>query len=244
MMLQSNRPKLSSLLTLATFALGFGLSLPALASPYWTPWTTDGSSPVYCTYANEAARGFDCDGSYCDNARLYCDSLPYGITVGGYGFSDWFSEEDDGLGLSTSEGWYRYDDSTQHVCKYAGAAGIVTGIACRNFFCDDISIECATPYTHFEGVTEPVEYKDCSWSSWYSEENPALTLGYGRVITGVKCGGSYCNDKKFYVCTVQAAADSCSGSCGGEARGGCFCDEACTTYGDCCSDYEAACVPF
>jgi hypothetical protein len=35
---------------------------------------------------------------------------------------------------------------------------------------------------------------------------------------------------------------SCEGHCGGEAPGGCFCDDLCTTTGDCCDDYEAQCL--
>jgi len=35
---------------------------------------------------------------------------------------------------------------------------------------------------------------------------------------------------------------SCSGSCGGQVNGdGCWCDEACRDYGDCCADVEAYC---
>jgi hypothetical protein len=38
-------------------------------------------------------------------------------------------------------------------------------------------------------------------------------------------------------------ANSCSGACGGQAAGGCWCDEACSKYGDCCGDYLAECKP-
>lgn len=36
-------------------------------------------------------------------------------------------------------------------------------------------------------------------------------------------------------------ADTCEGNCGGNA-GSCWCDELCSTYGDCCDDYEAQCT--
>jgi hypothetical protein len=42
-------------------------------------------------------------------------------------------------------------------------------------------------------------------------------------------------------------ADSLSGSCadgdvcGGPSKGSCWCDEQCSKYGDCCSDYATAC---
>ena len=36
---------------------------------------------------------------------------------------------------------------------------------------------------------------------------------------------------------------SCVGVCGKQAAGGCWCDELCTQYGDCCADKVAACAP-
>lgn len=35
---------------------------------------------------------------------------------------------------------------------------------------------------------------------------------------------------------------SCDGHCGGAAPGGCYCDAACTGYGDCCSDFAPTCI--
>ena len=32
------------------------------------------------------------------------------------------------------------------------------------------------------------------------------------------------------------------GHCGDEAPGGCFCDEDCKAFGDCCVDFEAVCL--
>ena len=55
------------------------------------------------------------------------------------------------------------------------------------------------------------------------------------------CGGHVCpwifvasNGQRFDLC----AANSCVGqnACGGQAPAGCFCDSACTTFGDCCPD--------
>ncbi|HLT34914.1 MAG TPA: trypsin-like serine protease [Enhygromyxa sp.] len=37
--------------------------------------------------------------------------------------------------------------------------------------------------------------------------------------------------------------DSCEGSCGEQAPGGCWCDDACTKYGDCCDDVVSQCKP-
>jgi hypothetical protein len=35
--------------------------------------------------------------------------------------------------------------------------------------------------------------------------------------------------------------DSCDGNCGGQAPGGCFCDDLCEQFGDCCADKEEEC---
>lgn len=42
--------------------------------------------------------------------------------------------------------------------------------------------------------------------------------------------------------TSNPGTGSCSGACGtSEDQGGCFCDDSCVEYGDCCGDYESEC---
>ena len=43
-------------------------------------------------------------------------------------------------------------------------------------------------------------------------------------------------------CTNPVLSNSCAGECGGGAPAGCYCDEMCNFYGDCCSDYAATCA--
>ena len=38
--------------------------------------------------------------------------------------------------------------------------------------------------------------------------------------------------------TIEA---SCEGACGGAALAGCYCDNVCEQYGDCCPDYKSVC---
>ena len=38
------------------------------------------------------------------------------------------------------------------------------------------------------------------------------------------------------------AAGSCRGTCGAQSPDGCWCDDSCERYGDCCTDYERVCV--
>lgn len=49
---------------------------------------------------------------------------------------------------------------------------------------------------------------------------------------GADCGG---------ICVDEPDPNSCEGSCGGQAAGGCWCDDACAGYGDCCEDIDAVC---
>lgn len=44
--------------------------------------------------------------------------------------------------------------------------------------------------------------------------------------------------------TVQdsASSDSCVNACDGQSAGGCYCDELCAEYGDCCADYADTCL--
>lgn len=42
-------------------------------------------------------------------------------------------------------------------------------------------------------------------------------------------------------CVASGTGSSCAGQCG-LALDDCYCDEACTGFGDCCSDYEQVCL--
>jgi len=41
---------------------------------------------------------------------------------------------------------------------------------------------------------------------------------------------------------AKAGPDSCEDYCGGEAPAGCWCDDLCQGFGDCCDDYEEFCL--
>jgi len=42
--------------------------------------------------------------------------------------------------------------------------------------------------------------------------------------------------------TVTVTPGTCQGKCGGRGVGGCWCDPACKSYGDCCPDYDQQCL--
>ncbi|MEM9455539.1 MAG: hypothetical protein AAGF11_15265 [Myxococcota bacterium] len=239
---------LKTIATISTFAtLALALPLTVTATTAWDDWVSEenGSPWSMCGPINQAVAGFDCSGGYCDDVRVRCQTMPNGITVSGYNFSDWFSEENTGIGTWTSAGWYRYDDSYSHVCNYSGESGIMTAVHCKGSNCDDIQLECATPRRVVNGAWQAVPMVDCGWTGWYSEEQPPLTyaVGANRFVTGVRCRGSYCDDKQFYVCSLDIPGDSCGGQCNSSAPAGCWCDGACQNYGDCCDDYVDVCIP-
>lgn len=57
-------------------------------------------------------------------------------------------------------------------------------------------------------------------------------------LSGCEADGTCCGDYET-ACTPETG--SCFGFCGGQAPDGCWCDDACTSFGDCCVDESAAC---
>jgi hypothetical protein len=177
---------------------------------YWTPYVSEeGGSPISaCGSWNEAAIGFGCRGSYCDDVRLRCQTLPYNATLNPPDdfWTPWFSEESDGIEQIVSEGWYRYADENYKVCGYAAAyPGFVSGIRCSGSNCDNVKIECTNAVKWNGSQNVYLTANQCSWSNWYSEENSypnGVDFGSTRFITGAECRGRYCDDMRFYVCTI------------------------------------------
>lgn len=56
---------------------------------------------------------------------------------------------------------------------------------------------------------------------------------YGNACSANSAGVSVASD--------GACGDSCIGRCGGEAPAGCWCDDQCAFYGDCCDDAASVC---
>lgn len=56
----------------------------------------------------------------------------------------------------------------------------------------------------------------------------------------------YSNEVSHYILQSPSgglpSAGTCEGSCGVQSRNGCWCDDQCKLYGDCCADYEALCL--
>ena len=179
---------------------------PTSAELYWTPWVSEenGGPASICTAWNEAAVGFGCSGRYCDNVRLLCETLPFGTTLEpttDY-WTAYFSEEHDDIEVIQHHTWYPYSDEHYRVCHSASTGGLVSGIKCQGRYCDNIAIECTQPVKYVDGTRYAVALTDCSWTAWQSEEQGSMDFGWNRYITGVECQGSYCDNKRFLVCSL------------------------------------------
>jgi len=73
---------------------------------------------------------------------------------------------------------------------------------------------------------------------------------HGRVRTWAKFAGALCASLFLAAPAAHAGvggddAGTCVSACGGYGRGnngnGCWCDTSCSTYGDCCADYQPVC---
>jgi hypothetical protein len=77
----------------------------------------------------------------------------------------------------------------------------------------------------------------------------AQALGLGILVLGEigACSAHHEEDESsrdsFPLGSVTQASmvSDCVGYCGGQAPAGCYCDDLCTKYGDCCADYEQVC---
>lgn len=150
----------------------------------WTDYFSEEDPPGVCS-GTRLMRGFECEGSYCDDLRIDCSLISVGDQLDS-SWSDYFSEE----------GSYPEDAG---ICP---PGSWVTGIDCSGSYCDNVSIRCTE-------VVYPANHSiystaiDCAWSDWRSEEDPAWYTGStNRFVNRVQCSGSNCDEMRFHVCTL------------------------------------------
>ncbi len=166
-------------------------------------WTSEEYTPATCSSASAPlVAHINCDGSFCDNISLDCDTQrndptalhplpipplapPPPPTVGASTWSSWFSEEGAASNLNSR--------------KCSGATWL-TGIKCRGSYCDEISIRCSEMFDADSGT--PKSPSNCTWSDWYSEEDDFVSFAFSSFIRGVKCQGSYCDEMAYLVCDM------------------------------------------
>lgn len=81
---------------------------------------------------------------------------------------------------------------------------------------------------------------------WEHVQKKEQAAGEGECQADVDCGeGEICVD---FACEADDSepenpgANSCQDQCVGQAPGGCWCDQQCENYGDCCEDYNQFCA--
>lgn len=84
----------------------------------------------------------------------------------------------------------------------------------------------------------------CGWTE-NSELEQCLT-GANQECPDALCGiycenGNQTDDRGCAICACNPTPQTCEGACGGQADSGCWCDDSCDHYGDCCTDREEIC---
>lgn len=152
------------------------LPLTADQSPVgynWTGiWFSDETAPSSCN-TGQLLTGIQCSGSYCDDVQLECHDITT-RTLAGRIWSGWIS----------GVGWYECPGDR-----------FVSAMACRGDYCDDVAVECTSTY-----YVPPAH--TCSWSGWFSEEDPPFLAPFGTAVRGLQCSGTHCDDKRYYFCTI------------------------------------------
>ena len=148
--------------------------LGSTQADYWTNYVSDGWSPEECRESDALVTGFKCRGSFCDDVRLRCKNPS---TSKEHTYSYWtnkFSEESGDVKCAKNH--------------------FVTGVACAGHFCDNLSMRCT--YKPGRGSST-----DCDWTSLLSEEAGGTDyFRNGYYLRGMRCHGSYCDNKKFFIC--------------------------------------------
>ena len=141
-------------------------------APVLTPWFSEEGSGQGTCPSGFSVRGIGCNGGHCDNLQLNCYSHPGGLT-GSTTWTPFFSEE-------------------QPNSRSCASGQVLTKLRCKGRRCDNLSLGCRTSASN---------RSDCRWTSRaYSEEDPAFNAGAGRSIVGIRCSGSYCDNKKYRHC--------------------------------------------
>ncbi len=176
-------PKVYLILLFATFSL---LSQTSPIAQEWTDKTSeeDRYNPISC--GNKGMSGMRCRGGYCDNIELYCSRRRFG---------------------NAERQWSRWLWNSQFRDHHRCPRGmLITGVACRDFWCGKISVECtrlATRYTRYRRTIYRIT-DDCQTTDWLSEEGSGeMLFPRNWFPTEIEISGTYNDDKKFHICRVR-----------------------------------------
>jgi hypothetical protein len=196
---------------MAAVAAGIVSGAPSAdASLYWTPWVSEenGSPWTYCTRWDEGAVGFGCNGPYCDDVTLLCETFPNGMELDRdtRWIVRWFSEEGGGGPIQSTGPSANQAQCRMHVPGTidAWSPGVISGVHCRGPYCDDLQVECEAVIKMNGSTPVRANLGSCHDVGPYSEENGLQDFGANQYIYSITCNGAYCDNKTFRVCTHNA----------------------------------------
>jgi hypothetical protein len=161
---------------------------------YWIGPISDEQGPVQCSENNAGVTAAQCRGKRCDNNYLQCAQLlnPNGTkvldTVPATQYSTkWISEE--------------FPNNEAHCDGPGGSdmlppSGIVVGMQAIGDWSDQIRLICRDVRGYFPF--------NCTWSPWFSEENPPMYFRFYSYATGVRCRGASCDEVSFEYCDMYS----------------------------------------
>jgi hypothetical protein len=159
----------------------------------WTPWVSEeqpagtscGTDNVVATYAG-------CRGSYCDDMRLFCGTVPSGFVRTG----------------TTS--WTGYVSANWLNCPNGY---VIDGIRATGSFSNDISLRCVS-------AQWPAQGTNCAYAPSLSDEQGTVAFDVSAqsytkgVATAIFCGGSHCDNMFYWVCEPKCTTNAdCFGAC-------------------------------
>ena len=115
--------------------------------------------------------------------------------------------------------------------KFPKAKGLACGVAVKTEFqCLGTQLQKRTAQGSCDGVSAGCSTASAAlkWSAWLTQQTCAA--GTTCTITGGGASGS---------CAPKPGG-SCVGKCGGQSSG-CWCDNDCVKFGDCCNDFIGVC---
>ena len=103
------------------------------------------------------------------------------------------------LGLKrTKSGWLGWiSEESPNNTQICPDNEFASEIKCTGRYCDSISLKCST-------FSNSGTKQNCQWIGPLSEEDGGfLNFPPNKYLVGVQCSGSYCDNKKFYVCGMS-----------------------------------------
>ncbi len=190
-----------------------------------------GASPYGGDYIAGECHGTDYNGCCGNNVLYFCDDQSGECPLGdsclvmldcGAGDATCSWDADNGFFNCLAVDTPLPDDNGNLYCNWFDCDADCAGKACGSDGCGDSCGECNGD----EGCTDAGQCEGC--------DALCSDLKCGSV-SGCDCGTCE-GDLQCVDGSCVEVAEGCAGACGGAAANGCFCDEQCAEYDDCCPD--------